>query len=146
MHYQSVDKELHQIPQSANDVRLVATMGEDAVDALVRPDVLAQGRNVHVAEHGGVEGVAFVVGFGGIILVHALLHERFPDLAHVFPDLFPLLLGQVVALRDEFAVLGVDLAEFDVGAPRRKSSRKPGEIAVLGTVSARAGTSWLGVG
>ena len=41
-----------------DDVGLVAAVGEDAVDALVRADVLAQGGDVHVAEHGGVEGVA----------------------------------------------------------------------------------------
>ena len=41
-----------------DDVRLVAAVREDAVDPLGRADVLAQRGDVHVAEHGGVEGVA----------------------------------------------------------------------------------------
>ena len=56
-----------------HDVRLVAGVGEDAVDALVGQDVLAQGGDVHVAEHGGVERVAPLVrergGVGGLALV-----------------------------------------------------------------------------
>ena len=48
-----------------HDVRLVAALGEDAVDPLGRADVLAQRGDVHVAEHRGVERVAALVRGGG---------------------------------------------------------------------------------
>ena len=47
-----------------DDVRLVAAVGEDAVDPLVRSDVLAKRGHVHVPEHGGVERVPSLVREG----------------------------------------------------------------------------------
>ena len=62
-------------------VRGVAGVGEDAVDALVGLDVLAQRGDVHVAEDGGVEGVAALVGRGGgvgglALVAHVALLDR----------------------------------------------------------------------
>ena len=52
---------------------LSPAVGEDAVDALARADVLAQRGHVHVAEHGGVERVAALLrerrGVGGLAVV-----------------------------------------------------------------------------
>ena len=48
-----------------HDVRLLPRLEEHAVDALVGQGVLPEGRDVQVAEHRGVEGVATEVGEGG---------------------------------------------------------------------------------
>ena len=59
--------------RAGHDVRACRRLGEDAVDALVGPDVLAQRGHVHVAEHRGVEGVAALLrggrGVGGLPVV-----------------------------------------------------------------------------
>ena len=50
-----------------HDVGLVARVGEDAVDALVGPDVLAQRSDSVVAEHRRIEGVAAPVRRGSCV-------------------------------------------------------------------------------
>ena len=70
-----------------NDVGLVATLGDDAVDSLGRTDVLAHRGNVHVPEHRGVECVATLPrrgsGVGGLAVV---LHMQFLQRDRVHRD------------------------------------------------------------